>query len=51
MNIGGVGEYSTFEIYTTSEDLDLQKTAEGTVSSDTKYEVKGESIVTIVLSK
>ena len=51
INMAGVGDYGTYEIYTTAGELDLEKTSEGTLSPDTDFDIKGESIVTVVLSK
>ena len=51
INIAGTDSYASYEIYTTSEKRDLERTAEGTVAPDTEYEIGGESVVTVVFSK
>ena len=49
--IKGIEGYTDYEVYTTAQDLDLVKTAEGTVDSGTSYTVAKESITTVILSK
>jgi hypothetical protein len=51
INIAGTDPYASYEIYTTSEERDLERTAEGRVTPDAEYEISGESVVTVVFSK
>ncbi len=47
----GIEGYSGYEVYTTSEDKDLELTASGSFETGTEYAVAEASIVTVVLSK
>jgi O-glycosyl hydrolase len=47
--LDGVDAYTSYKIYTTSEERDLEETASGSVAGDTVFSIEGESIVTIVL--
>ncbi len=47
--IQGENEYSTYEIYTTSQEQDLVQTASGTTEEANGFEIPGESVVTVVL--
>ena len=51
ISLAGVEGYSTYEIHTTAEEKDLELTASGNVTADTVYEIEGQSVVTVVLSK
>ncbi len=51
IGISGDKTYSSFEIYTTTQEDDLIKTGEGNVTEDTVYELAGNAIVTVIFTE
>lgn len=49
LNLNSENTYRSYEVYTTSEEYDLEKTAEGNYENQTVITLNGESIVTVIL--